>query len=71
MLNSLKIQRKLVQDKIEQMQLVEQAIKDTADAIQEEHTIDWSRMLNLIHLTGMEQSLKNQYQNASKHFFPD
>ena len=65
MLNSLKIQRKLVQDRIEQMQLVEQAIKDTADAIQEEHTIDWSRMLNLIHLTGMEQSLKNQYQNAS------
>ena len=36
MLNSLKIQRKLVQDRIEQMQLVEQAIKDTADAIQEE-----------------------------------
>lgn len=65
MLNSLKIQRKLVQDRIEQMQLVEQAIKDTTDAIQEEHTIDWSRMLNLIHLTGMEQSLKNQYQNAS------
>lgn len=65
MLDSLKIQLKLVQDRIEQMQLVEQAIKDTAESIQEEHTVDWSRMLNLIHLTGMEQSLKNQYQNAS------
>ena len=65
MLNSLKIQRKLVQDRIEQMQLVEQAIKDTTESIQEEHTVDWSRMLDLIHLTGMEQSLKNQYQNAS------
>lgn len=65
MLDSLKIQLKLVQDKIERMQLVEQAIKDTTDAIQEEHVIDWNRMLNLIHLTGMEQSLKNQYQNAS------
>lgn len=65
MLDSLKIQLKLVQDRIEQMQLVEQAIKDTTESIQEEHTVDWSRMLNLIHLTGMEQSLKNQYQNAS------
>ena len=65
MLDSLKIQLKLVQDRIEQMQLVEQAIKETTESIQEEHTVDWSRMLNLIHLTGMEQSLKNQYQNAS------
>ena len=65
MLNSLKIQLKLVQDRIEQMQLVETAIMDTSEAIQKEHTIDWNQMLNLIHLTGMEKSLKNQYQNAS------
>ena len=65
MLNSLNIQLKLVQDRIEQMQLVEKAIHDTASAIQKEHHIDWSQMLNLIHLTGMENSLKNQYQNAS------
>ncbi|MDO4600702.1 MAG: methyltransferase domain-containing protein [Eubacteriales bacterium] len=65
MLNSLNIQLKLVKDKIEQMQLVEKAIEDTASAIQTEHTIDWSNMLNLIHLTNMEKSMKNQYQNAS------
>ena len=65
MLNSLHIQLKLVQDRIEQMQLVEKAIQDTAEVIQKEHNIDWSQMLNLIHLTGMESSLKNQYQNAS------
>ncbi|MCI9452618.1 MAG: methyltransferase domain-containing protein [Dorea sp.] len=65
MLNSLNIQLKLVQDRIEQMQLVEKAIRDTSEAIREEHTIDWDQMLNLIHLTGMEKSLKNQYQNAS------
>ena len=65
MLNSLNIQLKLVQDRIEQMQLVESAIQDTAQAIRTEHTVDWSRMLDLIHLTGMEKSLKNQYQNAS------
>lgn len=65
MLNSLNIQLKLVQDRIEQMQLVEKAIQDTSEAIRKEHTIDWNQMLNLIHLTGMEKSLKNQYQNAS------
>ena len=37
----------------------------TADAIRREHTVDWKQMLNLIHLTGMEKSLKNQYQNAT------
>ncbi len=63
--DSLNLQRKLVQDRIEQLQLVEQAIKDTSQAIEENHTLDWSQMLNLIHLTGMEKSLKNQYQNAS------
>ena len=65
MLNSLNIQLKLVQDRIEQMQLVEKAIQDTSKAIRKEHTIDWNQMLKLIHLTGMEKSLKNQYQNAS------
>lgn len=65
LLNSLNIQLKLVRDRIEQMQLVEEAIQDTTEAIQAEHAIDWSQMLNLIHLTSMEKSLKNQYQNAS------
>lgn len=65
MLNSLNIQLKLVRDRIEQMQLVEKAIQDTSEMIQKEHSIDWSQMLNLIHLTGMEKSMKNQYQDAS------
>lgn len=65
MLNSLNIQLKLVQDRIEQMQLVAKSIQDTTTAIQAEQSIDWSQMLNLIHLTNMEKSLKNQYLNAS------
>lgn len=65
MLDSLHIQLKLVRDRIEQMQLVENAIRSTAAAIQDERSVDWSRMLELIHLTGMEKSLKNQYQDAS------
>lgn len=65
MADSLKLQLKLVQDRIEQLQLVEKAIKDTASAIANEKEIDWTSMLDLINLTGMEKSLKNQYQNAT------
>lgn len=63
--NSLTMQKKLITDKIEQMQLVEQAIDNTVAALEENHQIDWSQMLNLIHLTGMEKSLKSQYENAN------
>ena len=65
LLNSLNLQKKLIQDQIEQMQLVESAIEDTVRVIEKEHQIDWSQMLDLIHLTNMEKSLKSQYQNAS------
>lgn len=65
MQDSLNIQLKLVRDRIEQLQLVEKAIQDTSNAIQTQHTVDWNQMLDLIHLTDMEKSLKNQYQNAT------
>ena len=65
MQNALNLQLKLIDDKIEQMQLVKQAIQDTSHAIEQNHTVNWSQMLHLIHLTGMEKSLKTQYQNAS------
>lgn len=64
LLNSLKLQKKLVKDRLEQMQLVETAIEDTVVAIEKEQQVDWSHMLELIHLTGMEKSLKTQYQDA-------
>lgn len=63
--DSLNIQLKLVRDRIEQMQLVEKAIMDTSTAIKDEEDINWDKMLELIHLTGMEKSMKNQYQDAS------
>ena len=63
-LNSLSLQQKLVQDRIEQLKLVEKAIEDTTREIRENHSINWSHMLDLIHLTGMEKSLKGQYLNS-------
>lgn len=63
--NSLSMQKKLVADRIEQMQLVEDAIDNTLCALQTDQQIDWSQMLHLIHLTSMEKSLKSQYENAN------
>lgn len=63
--SSLKLQKKLVEDKLEQLKIVSHAIDDTAQALHEHRKIDWSRMLEVIHSMGMEQSLKTQYQNAS------
>lgn len=65
LLSALNLQQKLVQDRIEQMQLVENAIENTVTAIEQNHQVDWSQMLNLIHLTSMEKSLKSQYQSAT------
>ena len=63
--NSLTMQKKLVADRIEQMQLVENAIDNTVSALEDNQTIDWSQMLHLIHLTSMEKSMKSQYENAN------
>lgn len=65
MKNSLRLQRRLISDKMEQMELVQNAIDDTIETLKVKKTPDWNHMLNLIHLTSMEQSLKTQYQNAS------
>lgn len=63
--NSLNLQLKLVKDRIEQMEMVAKAIEDTTGAIDRKQNIDWSQMMELIHLTNMESSLKSQYQNAT------
>ncbi len=63
--NSLELQRKLIQDKIEQLQMVEKAIADTSEEIRRSENVNWVHMLDLIHLTNMENSLKSQYRNSS------
>ena len=68
LLSSLKLQQKLVRDRIEQMQTVCDSIEETAAELSK-HTdtedFDWKKMLDLIHLTGMENSLASQYRNSS------
>lgn len=63
--HSLEQQQNLVRDRIEQLQLVEQAIGETITEIRQQQNVDWNRMRELIHLTGMENSLKAQYRNST------
>lgn len=65
LINSLKLQQKLVRDKIEQLELVSDAIEQTSCALKSNNSINWNGLLTLIHLTGMQNSLKTQYLNAS------
>ncbi len=65
LLNQLDLQQRLVEDRIEQMQVVRSAISDTAGMIREGEGVDWSKLLDLIHLTGMENALALQYKTAS------
>lgn len=65
LVHSLELQRKLVQDQMEHLKLVEQALHDMSEELRQDKELDWSDMLNLIHLTGMENRLQNQYQNST------
>ncbi len=65
LVNSLELQRKLVQDQIEHLQTVEQALHDMSEELQLGQEVDWSDMLNLIHLTSMENRIQIQYQNSA------
>lgn len=65
LINSLKLQQKFVRDKIEQLELVSDAIEQTSCALKSDNSINWNGLLTLIHLTGMQNSLKTQYLNAS------
>lgn len=63
--NSLNIQLKLVEDRIEQLQLVAQTIKEATGNIIRSQDIDWTRLFDLIHVNDLEIALKKQYENAS------
>ena len=65
LLGSLEIQKKLVQERISELNDVNKALEDTMEAIENHEEMDWHAMLNLIHITSADQSLKTQYQDAT------
>lgn len=62
---SLKLQLKLVEERIDQLHNVADTIRSTAQMLVTNKEVDWSRSLEVIHNIGLEKSLKNQYKNSS------
>ncbi|KAA8788341.1 MerR family transcriptional regulator [Lactobacillus crispatus] len=65
LLGSLQIQKRLAEERLEEMKNVITAIDSTSQALKSNRQVDWSQMLKLIHLTSMNQSLSLQYKNAT------
>ena len=57
LLGSLQIQKRLAEERLEEMKNVITAIDSTSQALKSNRQVDWSQMLKLIHLTAMDQSL--------------
>jgi ubiquinone/menaquinone biosynthesis C-methylase UbiE len=62
---SFHMQQQLIKKKIEQLQLVERSIQETSEILEDKNGLDWNNVINLIHLTNMENSLVEQYKNAA------
>ena len=57
LLGSLQIQKRLAEERLEEMKNVITAIDSTSQALKSNRQVDWSQMLKLTHLTAMDQSL--------------
>ena len=63
--NALMMQKTLIEQRQEEMEQVKGALDATLRELEGNEEPDWKSMLELIHLTAMESSLKKQYQNAN------
>ncbi len=62
-LDSLNLQATLVQKRIEHLKLLEKSLKDTIDLLEKQGEFKWNEIINLIHLTNLEEQLGSQYRN--------
>lgn len=62
---SLLLQMNLISKRIEHLKLVEQTLKETSKLVTDNKSVDWNKILHLIHITNMEKSLVEQYKDAA------
>ena len=65
LLNSLQIQKRIAEERIEEIKNVVTAIDSTSHALQDDQQVDWSKVLDSIHFTSMNRSPSSQYKNAT------
>lgn len=63
-LDSLELQKDLVSKKIKHLQLMEQTLAETSAIVRDSKQVDWNHILNLIHITNLQDSLVEQYKDS-------
>lgn len=61
---SLAMQKSLIQKRIRHLESMDRALEDTQRIVEQSRQIDWSRILQLIHITNMEHAIIEQYKSA-------
>ncbi len=61
---SLQMQKELVSKRIHHLEMMEKALGETAEVLNESKTTDWNQILKLIHMTSMEHALIDHYKNT-------
>lgn len=62
--NSLELQLEIVRNKMKHMELIEKSIIEAKKVIEEDHEPDWSKIVDIIHVTNMEKDLAIQYKDS-------
>lgn len=62
---SFELQQKLIQEKIAELMQIEQAIHEVSQTVSNKQDTDWNKIINLIHLISMEETLEKQYKNSN------
>jgi DNA-binding transcriptional MerR regulator/phospholipid N-methyltransferase len=62
---SFDLQLSLIQDKITELKHMEEAIKKVSQSMTGKQEADWSKIISLIHLIGMEDTITAQYKNSA------
>lgn len=65
LLNSLHIQKKLLQERMEEIREMSEAIDEMTVSIEADQPVQWDEMIDRMHLSSMERSLRTQYVNAA------
>lgn len=65
LLNSLQIQKKLLQERQEEIQDMSMAIDEITGKIESGKYVQWDVIIERMHLSSMERSLRTQYMNAA------
>lgn len=62
---SLEIQEKMINEKINHLNLVKKAINEAQYMLDNSHNLDWNRYINIISIINTEKILLSQYKNSS------